>query len=78
MLVENELKKLKTLDLSHFIGKSHFGEDITQSYLVFQPMFRYFKRVSSTDDQILWWKSKGLSDEKISPPTASEPCIELL
>ena len=23
----NELKKLKTLDLSYFIGKSHFEED---------------------------------------------------
>ena len=27
LLVENELKKLKTFDLSYFIGKSHFEED---------------------------------------------------
>ena len=33
--IENETKKLKTLDLSCFIGKSHFEEDGTQNYLVF-------------------------------------------
>ena len=38
LLVENELNKLKTFDSSSFIGKSHFDEDGTQSYLVFQPM----------------------------------------
>ena len=34
-------------------------------------MYRYFERVSKTDDLILQWKSKGLSDEKINPPTTS-------
>ena len=33
--IENEIKKLKILDLSYFIGKSHFEEDGTQNYLVF-------------------------------------------
>ena len=41
--IENEFKKLKTLDLSYFIGKSHFEEDGAQNYLVFQPIKRYFK-----------------------------------
>ena len=36
LLVENELNKLKTFDSSYFIGKSHFEEDGTQNYLVFQ------------------------------------------
>ena len=27
LLVEKELKKLKTFDLSYFIGNSHFEED---------------------------------------------------
>ena len=36
LLVENELKKLKIFDSSYFIGKSHFEEDGTQNYLVFQ------------------------------------------
>ena len=41
LLVENELQKLKTFDSSNFIGKSHFEEDGTRNYLVFQPMYRY-------------------------------------
>ena len=41
--VENELKKLKTFDLSYFISKSYFEEDGPQNYLVFQPIHRYFK-----------------------------------
>ena len=46
MLVENELKQLKIFDLKYFIGKSHFEEDGTQNYLVFQPMYIYFKMIS--------------------------------
>ena len=65
------MNKLKTFDASYFIGKSHFGEDGTQCYLVFQPMHRYFKMVTSTD-YISSWKSKGLSDESIKPPTTSD------
>ena len=43
LLVENYFKKLKTFNLSYFRGKSHFEEDGTQNYLVFQPINRYFK-----------------------------------
>ena len=46
LLAENEFKKLKTFDSSYFIGKSHFEEDGTQNYLVFQPMYRYFKQIA--------------------------------
>ena len=67
LLVENELSKLKTFDSGYFIGKSHFGEDGTQNYLVFQPMYRYFKMITNTD-YISSWKSKGLSAESIKPP----------
>ena len=31
LLAENELKKLKTFDLSYFKGKGHFEEDGTQN-----------------------------------------------
>ena len=44
LLVENELKKLKTFDSSYFTGKSHLEEDGTQNFLVLQPMYRYLKR----------------------------------
>ena len=70
LLVENELKKLKTFDPSYFIGKSHFEEDAAQNYLVFQPMNKYIKVVANTD-YVSSWKSKGLSAETIKSPTTS-------
>ena len=59
------MKKLQTFDSIYFRGKSHFEEDGTQNDLVFQPMYRYFKRVAGvgTGNYIYFWKSKGLSDE---------------
>ena len=67
------MKKLKTFDLSYFIGKSHFEEDGTQNYLVFQPMYRYFKRIAGVGNSIYiyYWESKGLSDEGNNSITAS-------
>ena len=65
---ENEFKKLKTLDLSYFTGKSHF-EDGAQNYLVFQPIKGYFK---INGKYILSWQSKGLSDETIKPYATSD------
>ena len=64
LIVRNELRKLKTFDSSYFIGKSHFEEDGTQNYLVFQPMYRYFKTDSSY--HISSRTSKGLSNESIT------------
>ena len=34
-------------------------------------MYSYFKRVSNTNDHILSWKSKELSDESIKPPVTT-------
>ena len=64
LLVESQLKKLLKFDAAYFRGKSHFEEDGTQNYLVFQPMYRFFKRID-------FWKSKGLSDERLDSVTAS-------
>ena len=76
LLVKNELKKLKAFDLSYFKGKSHFEEDGIQNYLVFQPMQRYFKRIAGAGSgNIYFWKSKGLSDERINSNTASNHSI---
>ena len=38
-----------------------------QNYLVFQPMYKYFKRVIDSCNNsayVHYWQSKGLSDEK--------------
>ena len=74
MLVENEFKKLQAFDLSYFGGKNYFvGDDGFQNYLVFQPINKYFKKIFGIGDgeYIYFWKSKGLSDERIDFITAS-------
>ena len=74
LLIENEFKKLKTFDSIYYRGKSHFEEDDTQNYLVFQPIQRYFKRVAGAGNvnHIYYWKSKGLSDEIINSIKTSD------
>ena len=71
LLFENELKKLRKVDSSYFIGKSHFEEDGTKNYLVFQPLNKYFKVIASTD-YVSSWKSKGLSAKTNKSPTTSD------
>ena len=71
------MKKLKTFDLSCFIGKSHFEEDGTQNYLVFQLINRYFKIIANKK-YISSWQSKGLSDESIKPPATYDNSLALL
>ena len=58
LLVENELKKLKTFDLIYFRGKIHFEEDGTQNYLILQPMYRYFKQIAGVgnDNYIYYFR----------------------
>ena len=80
LLVENELKKVKTFALSYYKGKNCFEEDDRQNYLLFQPMYIYFKRINN--DYISSWKSKGISDENITAPSAPNnflnPSLEYL
>ena len=64
LLVENELKKLEKSDAVYFRGKNYFdGNDGKQNYLVFQHVKRYLE---TANKRIKSWRSKGLSDEKIS------------
>ena len=74
LLIENKFKELKTFDSIYYRGKSHFEEDDTQNYLVFQPIQRYFKRVAGAGNvnHIYYWKSKGLSDERINSIKTSD------
>ena len=71
LLVENELKKLKTFDSDYFISKNHFEEDGTQNYLVVQPLNKYFEVITNTDF-VSSWKSKRLHAESIKSPTTSD------
>ena len=71
--IENEFKKLKTLDLSYYIDNCYFGEDGAQNYLVFQPIKRYFEIINTK--YISSWKSRGLSDETITSYATSDNSI---
>ena len=66
---------------SYFRGKNYFDEDGTQNYLVFQGVYKYFENVDASKTIIKFyansWKSKGLSDEKISSASGfKRPFIE--
>ena len=80
MLVENELKKLKTFDSIYFRGKTIFEEDVMQNDLVFQPIKRYFKVIAGVGNgsYVYYWKSKGLSDERINSVKLKHLIMELL
>ena len=45
-----------------------------QNYLVFQPIYRYFKTVTGvgSGNYVNFWKSNGLSDENITPPATTD------
>ena len=74
MLVENGLKNLKIFAPSDFRGKKYFEEDGAQHYLVFQPMYRYFKIIIDlgNGNSIYYWKYKRLSDERINSIKTSD------
>ena len=70
LLIINELNQLKTFYSRYFTVKSHFGEDGTENYLVFQRMYRYFRLITNTSN-VLLWQSKGLSHENFDPPNTN-------
>ena len=72
MLIENELKKQKK-DFGLVLSANVMfdGGDGFQAYLIFQPIYRYFKMIINTK-YISKSKSKGISDESIKPSTISD------
>ena len=73
---QDKITKLKAFDSSYFRGKSHFQDDGTENYLVFQQMDWYFKEIVNTYC-ILGWKSERLSDESIKAPTITNNSLLL-
>ena len=64
-------------DLVYFRGKNHFEEDGAQNCLVFQPIYRYFKKVAAVGSgkYTYFWKSKRFPDESINSVTTSNYSI---
>ena len=65
--MQDKVLKLKTYDLSYFLGRTFFVDD---GVFVFQPFYRCFKKIGN-NNRVSAWKSKGLSDESIKPLAAS-------
>ena len=68
--IRNDLKR----DASYFRGKNSFDDDGMQNYFVFQPIYKYFKRVTDSTNNaayVHYWHSKRLSDGKINAGTSS-------
>ena len=65
------MKKLETFDSIYFRGKSHFEDDGTENWLVFQPIERYFIKIAGISNgryvyYVYYCQSKELSDETIN------------
>ena len=68
-MIKNK-KHIEKLQAFHSSLTSNFENDEMQYYIVFQLAFKYFKMPSPKSNQIMAWKSNGLSEESIKPPTA--------
>ena len=63
---------MEAYDLSYFRGKQYFDEgDGQQNYLIFLSMRKHFKfnSIVNVIDCVLSWRSKGISNGSIKPPT---------
>ena len=52
--------------MAYFRGKNYFDGDVTQNYLVFQPVYKYCEKMGTEASS---WVSKGLSNEKLKSIT---------
>ena len=62
---------MQTYNPRLFIDQSYFINDASRNVIIFQPIYNIFKRPAGLVDTIVEWQSKGLSNEKIGYPIAS-------
>ena len=78
LLVENELKKIKTFDLSYFEGKNYFGND-SKNYLIFDTTSSILTNILGTpNNSILEWASIRVSKDVIKPPKSNKNILSPL
>ena len=68
---EKKIGKLQTYNVSLFIGQNYFSSDGLQNFLLFQRILNTFTMSFGLTETIVVWESKGLSNEKIKPPTTA-------
>ena len=67
---QDKVVKLRSYDLSLFVGQSYFVNDVAQLYLILQPLYYPLKRLDDTE-KVVSWKSKGLLMKKLTTPTTT-------
>ena len=72
---QDKIVKLQAFDSSYLRGKSYFGKDDLQNYLVFQSFYN-FKKISNSN-HISTIKPKRLSNEFIKHPDESNNSFSL-
>ena len=66
LILDNELKKIKTFNTDYFVGRNYFeGDDGAQNTLVFQVRSTFFKQKILGNTKCNTWKSKGVSDQSL-------------
>ena len=65
---QDRIVKLQVCDLSLFTFTGYFVNDGLQNYLVFQPIHKTIRTFSGLPHKVSEWESKGLSNEKFTPP----------
>ena len=78
MLVETELRKLKTFDVAYFKSKNYFGNH-SKNYLVIDTVSGISINILGTPSKsILEWASIGVSKEVIKPPRTNKNILSPL
>ena len=60
-----------------FLGKTFSGDDETENYFPFQPIWICFKKIGISN-RISSWESQGLWNESIERPTTSNAVFPLI
>ena len=65
---KEEIEKLKTFDLSYFLGKTLFGDDGFRNMFVYQPTLNTLGlKENNATNYVIGWKSKGAYNSKFTP-----------
>ena len=67
---------MQKFDSRFFIGQSYFNNDGAQLYLILQLLCYTSIRFGDTEN-VVSWKSKGLSTEKLTTPTTTDISLSL-
>ena len=65
---KERIEKLKMFDLSYFLGKNVFGDDVFQNVFVYQATLSKLElKEDKNTEYVIGWKSKGLYTSKLIP-----------